>query len=88
MSRFNYYLCGLCVNEKTEKEKCFSVPFSFKNEELFEMWADMMFDDMGNSFNTWLWCNGHEKWVLNDIIEPERVIREDEKIKEYVMINE
>ena len=84
--RYRCYLRAPCVNE--EYGKCISVPFDFKNEELWEMHCDSMFDDLYQSFNEWLWEHGREGWVLDDTVETEREAREGEEMENPVIVDE
>ncbi len=85
-SRYNYYIAGQCVHETSGKEKCISVPFSFKNKGMFKKLADMSFDDLGGRFNEWLQNNKFEGWVLDDTLEPDFEIYED-PCQGYIMID-
>nr|QBK86617.1 MAG: uncharacterized protein LCMAC102_04130 [Marseillevirus LCMAC102] len=71
-----YYvmLCATCEHDKTNKQKCLSVPFKFRDEEQWGIYDGTGFDDLYEEFNDWLQNNGHEGWYIDDILETEKDI--------------
>nr|QBK86653.1 MAG: uncharacterized protein LCMAC102_04490 [Marseillevirus LCMAC102] len=71
-----YYvmLCTTCEHDKTNKQKCLSVPFKFRDEEQWDSYSDDGFDNLYEEFNEWLQDNGYEGWHADDSLETEEII--------------
>ena len=69
--RYNIVLGGTYARKTGEKDYL-TVPFSFKNEELFLLHEGSLFDMLIEKFNGWLRSHDHAEWFLDECPESDR----------------